>query len=319
MKKLLLSITVFGAFVSANAQSSTMDFETWTQMNNGTLPVPEEPTLWFSGNQLCSAISPGNSPSVFKVTGAEAHGGTYAMKIVTVDVVNDPSGGLLPDPVGIASAGKIQISPLKLIDGLGYTTRFTTCNFWYKYSPQAGDSASCGLVLTKWNGSKRDTIAVGGVVIKNAAASYVQTSCNMVYNPLFAAVLPDSLHIGFSATCLKTKSCGKINSTLWIDDITFSGLNGITEQVSSSDVIVFPNPASNHVTVIADLMEAFAVIAYDATGRMISSVSLNQTTSGINRKEGTISTSGLSSGLYVYSIMDKNGNSLRTGKFSVVK
>ena len=115
MKKSILLFLISGFYACVFAQT-TMDFETWTTMNNGTIAVPEEPTLWITGNELVSVISPGNTVSAFKVTGAEAHGGTYAMKIVTVAVSNDPTGGLLPNPIGIATTGKIQISPLKLIN-----------------------------------------------------------------------------------------------------------------------------------------------------------------------------------------------------------
>ncbi len=319
MKKLLLSIIAAGTSFCAFAQNPTMDFESWTTMNNGTISVPEEPTNWVTGNQLVSFVSPGNSTSVFKVTGTEAHGGTYAMKIVTVDVVNDPSGGQLPDPTGVAFVGKVQLSPLKLISGFPYTARPTTCTFWHKYTPMASDSASCGVVLTKWNGAKRDTIAIGGIVIKTAASAYTLSTFTLTYDPTFSTVIPDSMILGFSASCLATNTCGVAGSTLWVDDLSFSGYNNVNEHSSSSGVIVYPNPATDHISITSDALESVSVIVFDVMGReVISSTQVDQS-HPLKLKTWTLQTTNLVSGVYSYSLNNVDGASLRSGKFTISK
>ncbi|MBI4946392.1 MAG: PCMD domain-containing protein [Bacteroidetes bacterium] len=317
MKLHLLVFIISGASVCTFAQP-TMDFETWTTMNNGTLATPEEPTGWITGNQLVTFVSPGNSISVTKVTGTEAHGGLYAMKIVTVDVVNDPSGGQLPDPTGVAFVGKVQISPLKLINGFPYTAKPATCEFWYKYTPQTGDSASCGLALTKWNGIKTDTIATGNIFIKNTAAFYVQATFNLIYNPLFSAVQPDTMRIGFSATCIASKTCGVVGSTLWVDDITFTGTTGMNQLSSFNDVELYPNPCNQSLNISAGTGEAVSVVVLDVIGKIVASAPLTLSANGM-KETGAINTSGFAMGLYSYSILDKSGNPMRAGKFNVVR
>lgn len=319
MKKILFSILVSGSSACLFAQIPTLDFESWTTMNNGTLAVPEEPTGWVTGNQLVSIISPGNSTSVTKATGADAHGGLAAMKITTVDVVNDPSGGQLPDPTGIAFGGKVQLSPLKLGNGFPYAARPTTCTFWHKYTPQAGDSASCGVVLTKWNGTTRDTIAEGGIVIKTAAASYTQSTFTLTYDPAFSTVIPDSMGLGFSATCLATQTCGKVGSILWVDDIVFSGSNNINEHLSSIGVILFPNPSSGLITISSEASEAMSAVIYDVTGRVVISSSVFKMAAASNTKEWSINTSELSTGVYSYMLVDNSGTAIRAGKFNVIR
>ncbi|MBI4931178.1 MAG: T9SS type A sorting domain-containing protein [Bacteroidetes bacterium] len=318
MKKLLLSLIISGASVCAFAQP-TWNLETWSTMNNGVLAVPEEPTSWVTGNQLDNAFTPGNDTSVFKVSGTEAHSGTYAMKITTVDVVNMPASavGLIPDPVGIAFTGKVQATPsFKIFRGFAYTSRPATCSFWYKYTPQLNDSASCFVTLSKWNGASRDIISSGKWQSAAPQGSYIQQTITMDTNTAFLAVWPDTMEVDFSATRIITPTIGSI---LWVDDITFAGSTGINEHAFSNEVTVFPNPATNYVNIIADVNEASSVIAYDVTGKVVSSASLKQTMSGINRKEGMINTSNLSAGLYSYAILDERGNTLRNGKFSIIK
>jgi len=321
MKKTLLSISISGVMAFASAQTPTFDFESWTTMNNGSLAVPEEPTNWVTGNQLKNALYPTNDTSVFKVSGAEAHSGQYAMKITTVTIVNDPTGGQLPNPVGIAFSGKIQIIPsIKLVYGFPYTSRPANCNFWYKYTPQAGDSAYGSVALTKWNTStsKSDTIAWGGAVIKNLTSNYTNASFTLTY--FSSTLMPDTMVAAFSATCWATNTCGKVGSAMWVDDLAFTGWNGINEHPNSEGVVVYPNPANEFVNIAVDALDnANSVIAYDATGREVSSVVLSQLMNGMNRKSAKLNTSVLSCGIYSYSILDKNGVSLRNGKFSVTR
>lgn len=307
MKKLILLLFVTASSVCAFAQT-TMDFETWSG---------NDPQGWVSGNAIMLL---GNPQSVFKETlAANVHGGTSSMKLVTVTLTNNPDPTSIPDPMGAAFPGVVNMSPLGLKDGFPYTARPATASFWYKYTPVGGDSSSCFVMLSKWNGTSRDTIAVGGLVMMGAAA-YTQGNINLIYDGAFSSVFPDSMRLYFSATCYTSLNCGTAGSTLWVDDITFTGWNGMNEPVSSEGVTLFPNPAVDHVTISVDALESAAsVIAYDAAGKAVASASLTAPTNGTNNKTGKINTSALSSGLYSYSIIDTNGNSLRSGKFSVVK
>lgn len=316
MKKLLLSLFLCTASACVFAQAPTWDFDTPSPAWNGTGPN-EQPNGWITGNILVSPFFPGNTQSIFKATVPDVHGAPYAMQIVTVDLVTNPDPTMIPDPIGFAATGTVSGTSLKT--GFSYTGRPISAGFWYKYSPAGTDTASFFMYLSKWNtitGAK-DTIAIGYWETSATTSTYALTSVTLTY--LSATLFPDTAGILFSATGPGCLTCGNVGSTLWVDDVFFSGWNGIHELASSNDVIVFPNPANNYLNIIADVTEAYSVIAYDATGRMISSATLSQAMNGTNRRTGVINTSDFASGLYSYSVIDSNGNVLKAGKFNVVK
>lgn len=313
MKKLLLSIFIIGTSVYSYSQAPTRDFETWT-----TSGSTEDPTGWFSAN----VMSPlGNPPSVSKVTGAEAHGGTYAMKILSVTLTNT-LGAPIPNPVGLAATGKVNGNQFKI--GFPYTSRPTSIDFWYHYLPvSSGDTAACFVYL--WNGVSKDTIGAALWKTPTQTSVYTSHSLPITYNSALSGVTPDSMAIVFSSTRLFKSdttfctNCGKAGSTLYVDDLAFVGTNGIDENPSSNGVTLYPNPASDRVTITVDGSHAVSARVYDATGRAVAvSTELTQT-SVLNRRTGTITTSSLASGLYSYSVIDKSGNVINTGKFNVVK
>lgn len=318
MKKNLLLLVISGASVCAFAQP-TWDFDTPSPAWNGTGPN-EQPNGWVTGNVIVGGFFPGNTQSVFKAVAPDVHGGLYAMQIVTVDVVTNPDATLIPDPIGFAITGSVVVVPaLSLKFGFGYSARPASAEFWYKYAPSGTDTASFFMWLTKWNTVTvtRDTVAWGYWETSATVSSYTQQSVTLTY--LSSTLSPDTAGVIFSATGTGCMTCGNVGSTMWVDDVTFSGWNGINEHPSSNGVIMFPNPASEFVTISLDADDAANVIAYDATGRRVAAASLSEPINSINKKAGVINTSNLTAGIYSYSVMDKNGNTLRAGKFSVVR
>ncbi|TAL63357.1 MAG: T9SS type A sorting domain-containing protein [Bacteroidetes bacterium] len=309
MKKLLLSAVISSASFCVFAQTPMWDFESWT----GT-----EPTGWISENELMII---GNPQSAFEETApANVHGGAKAMRLLSVTMTSPVAG--LPNPIGLAAPGKLVSFAPKF--GMPYTSRPATVDFWYKYTPAANDTAE--FLITLWNSTTDDTLGFGYWKTGATVNSYAFQSVAIMYNPAFSAELPDSMAITFSSTKLfnvnntMCLNCGKAGSTLWVDDISFSGLNTINENLSAEGVTLFPNPAKEFINISVDeLTDAYSVTAYDATGRIISTTPLSLTTNGMKMKSGRINTSVLSSGLYSYCVVDKSGASLRTGKFNVVR
>ncbi len=313
MKKPLLTFLISGAMTIGFAQSPTFDFENWTGTGANI-----EPTGWLSENAVVLPPLYNNPQSVFQATGADVHSGTYAMKILSV-LMTSPVAGL-PNPIGLAAPGQLAGFAPKF--GYPNSLRPNTMTFWCKYTPAAGDTAECG--ITMWKGT--DTIATGIWKLSSAIGTYTQQTVTLVYNPAFSTEQPDSMGLTFSSTRLLNpnytlcSNCGTAGSILWIDDIAFNGWNGINENPGAEGVTLFPNPAKDQATIYVDaLNEAFSVITFDALGRVVSSTPLASSTNGMNRKNGVINTSGMSAGLYSYSVNDKNGKPLRSGKFSVVK
>lgn len=309
MKNILFSIIITGASVTGFAQ--TWDFESWT----GT-----EPTGWISANELM--ILPPNPQSAFQETvAANVHGGTKALKLVSVNLTNNP-GNALPNPIGLAAPGQLVSFVPKF--GAPFTSRPASVDFWYMYTPAANDTAEFLVFL--WNSTTGDTLGAGYWRTGAAASSYTSQGVPITYNPLFSSQFPDSMALTFSSTKLFNSNytfcpnCGTAGSTLWLDDITFNGSNGVNERPSSEGVTLFPNPAKESINISVDaLTDAFSVTAYDATGRIISTTSLSSSNNNMNRKSAVITTSEFSSGLYSYCINDKNGTALRAGTFNVVR
>ncbi|MBI3501808.1 MAG: T9SS type A sorting domain-containing protein [Bacteroidetes bacterium] len=316
MKNILLSFLFSGA-IYASAQTVTWDFDTpaWTGSGTGI-----EPSGWISENEITLL---GNPQSVFQATSPDVHGGTYAMKLLSVTMTNNP-GNSLPNPIGLAAPGKLVSFVPKF--GMQYTARPASVSFWYKYAPAAGDTAQ--FLIALWNSTTHDTIASGFWPTGTTVTNYVNQTVTLIYNPAFSTEFPDSMGLTFSSTKLFNKvgntyvmcmNCGMAGSTLWVDDISFNGWNGINEHTASNDITLFPNPATDIVTIIADVNEAYSVNAYDMTGRKISSAIFTQSMNAMNRKETHISTSKFPSGIYSYTVLDKNGNALCEGKFNVIK
>ncbi|TAL63358.1 MAG: T9SS type A sorting domain-containing protein [Bacteroidetes bacterium] len=309
MKKLLLSAIISSASFCVFAQTPTWDFESWT----GT-----EPAGWISENELMII---GNPQSVFEETApANVHGGAKAMRLLSVTMTSPVVG--LPNPIGLAAPGKLVSFAPKF--GMQYTSRPALVNFWYKYTPAAGDTAEFLIFL--WNSTTGDTLGSAYWNTGTAVSAYTAQGVPIIYDPAFSAELPDSMALTFSSSRLFNANytfctnCGKAGSTLWVDDISFSGWNGINENLSAEGVTLFPNPAKEFVNIAVDALdEAYSVTAYDVTGRSVSTTPLSLTTHGMNRKSGMINTSTLPSGLYSYSVVDKSGAPLRTGKFNVVR
>jgi hypothetical protein len=259
------------------------------------------------------------------VSGTEAHGGSYAMKIKTVNVSNNPlPPGSIPNPAGIAFTGKVNISGFTATvkQGYAYTSRPANADFWYKYSPVGSDSAVCLVILSKWNTSinAKDTLATGFFMIKSAASSYTHATFSLIYNLAFPGnIQPDTMFVYFSATCWATLSCGTTGSTLWVDDFAFSGWNGIMEFPASSGVTVHPNPAIDYTTISVEEKNAEKVFVFDVTGRRITTIPLYTTMAGFNRKTAILNTTYFPAGMYSYIITDSEGASLKKGKLSIVR
>lgn len=306
MKKFLLAAIVTGISAVAFAQT-TFDFETWTG---------NEPQGWISENELMLA---GNPQSCFEETNAaDVHGGLKAMRLLSV-TMSFPVAGL-PNPIGLAAPGKLVSFQPKF--GMAYTGRPASVDFWYKYTPVANDTAE--FLVALWNTATGDTLGFGYWKTGTASTSYASQSVSILYNPAFANQFPDTMGLTFSSTKLFNPNytfcpnCGKAGSTLWVDDITFSGWNGINEQMGNEGVTLFPNPASDFVSIsVEGLQEAFAVNAYDVTGRLAGTASFSG--NGTNTKSGQVITSGLSAGVYSYTIVDSKGAVLRAGKFNILR
>ena len=121
MKKIIFTFSVILASISgAKAQAPDFNFESWANVQFGTL---QDPTGWASLNTLNVV---GTAQSLFKET-VTPFAGIASAKITTVKVVgasipNPYTGGNL-DTAGVLAIGKVNLSPPGFNYGYTYAWR----------------------------------------------------------------------------------------------------------------------------------------------------------------------------------------------------
>lgn len=83
-------------------------------------------------------------------------------------------------------------------------------------------------------------------------------------------------------------------------------------QKSAIELSVFPNPATNFINFTTASTEANKVIAFDITGKIVA-------TEIMETGKAKMTTSNLTSGVYVYHVLGKHDQVLTTGKFNITK
>ena len=278
-------------------------FENWSTIFN-----IQEPNNWQTFNFL-SMTTPPNPLSAFKATGIDKHSGNYALKLSTIFINNNPDSTLfIADTMSGVFTGKISVSPITVKYGFPYTGRPEKLDFWAKYTPVGNDVGVALVLLLKFNGAGRDTIAVGTKVI-HATPGFTMFQDTLIYKQ---AGLPDSASILFSSS--KSIARARVGSNLFVDDVVFTGWVGIDEsRMSETDKVqLFPNPAKENITIVAKIEEADNIQIIDASGKLVGDYKIQNYGANIN-------TSAFAEGFYIYKIHDKKNKILTKGKFNVVK
>ncbi len=92
--------------------------------------------------------------------------------------------------------------------------------------------------------------------------------------------------------------------------ILFVGIEKFGE--GAGEVLLYPNPASSEMNVVSTIADVQFFNVYDITGKQVLNVNIE---SGTN----TLTISDLTNGMYVYQIVNKSGEVIKNGKFSVHK
>ena len=306
MPKKLIAIV---AILTFNFQLITLNccaqpnggFENWTPEFSY-----ENPDGWATFNFL-SLMSPPNPLSAFKAIGIDKHSGNYSLKLKTIFVNNNPWPAQIRYTVSGIFTGRITPSPFSYDYGFPYTGRPAKLEFWAKYAPIGNDTAGAAIILFKWNGVKEDTIVFDNISIP-ATTIFTLFQLNLNY---YSTLLPDSASISFASS--KGYDIARVNSTLFIDDVSLTGWVGIDQYNQNSDKVkVFPTPAKDYVSILAQIEDADNVKVIDVSGKCAGIYK-------IQNYSTTLNTSLFSPGTYFFEVQDKKEKVLSTGKFSVVK
>jgi hypothetical protein len=102
----------------------------------------------------------------------------------------------------------------------------------------------------------------------------------------------------------------KITQTQWMKSAV-TGINELSD--NNSTTLVYPNPANDVVNIkMSNPSEAASGLIMDITGKQIGRVEFVNGLASVN-------TTYFASGMYIYEVLDKSGNVLDHGKFSVVR
>lgn len=298
MKYYLIIFLCFISFSNVFSQPNG-GFEDW-QLEYGN----ESPVGWQTLNFLCAF--PFNIPSATKASGLDKHSGNYALKIKSIEIITNPAPTILDDTIGGAFTGSINLAPLYLKRGYTYTGRPEALNVWFKYFPVGNDRASIGVVLTKWNGVKSDTVATADTSLYYNPI-YTLLNVHLTY---FSDQIPDSAVVILASS--RRSNEARVNSTLFVDDAEFTGWVGLQDYENKNKISLYPNPAKEELHFKINAQENLEINIIDATGKRITSLV-------VDGGEATVDTRNYCSGIYFYEVLDKKNSVITRGKFSVVQ
>jgi len=328
MKKITLYLLSFSFLLSPfclNAQQYQLpdgSFETsWTMKYGGYYgPYEEYQTEYFY--TLNSLYAEKNDPGPADITAIKegnAQDGDFCIKLVSGKIkVNDDV--FLPGMVGtineefvrqfLNNDGNVSMHR----DWLGYDTPHALEGY-YKYKPEKGDSALIEIGFHRGGDNpvflaqkiEKNTITEWTKFLIEIPKQYWDTEFTDI-RVLFVA----SAGVRFDSLALCK---GQLGSTLWIDNIslnyTYEG-TGIKQNLFSTlTTKAFPNPSTEVLNI--ELNEHFngKILVYNISGAMVMEDNINGTESRLN-------ISALSSGNYIYKLMNEN-TIFAQGKFVVTK
>ncbi len=287
MKRLiLLSMLAFSA--SAFAQSiPNAGFETW--INTGSY---EDPQGWGTFNFLSLY---GNPITATKST--DAHSGTYAIRMESKLVTNNPNPAAFPDTIHTIYSG----STVPLVFGFPYTQKPDQLQMFYKSTSVNNSTAGVLAYLLKWNSTlhRRDTVAKAASYMADNTV-YQQLNVPFIYlNP---TLTPDTAIIFTSPIAYNTQN--QIGAVLLVDDISFVLPTGINATEAAAPELIM----ANGTAYLSNVTSPSTVTIYSVDGKMIF------------KKENILGQRlefDFASGVYTYAIRNKEGHF--TGKIAVSK
>ena len=230
-------------------------------MENWTPVAIEEPDDWWTIN---FAGIYDNNYSVTKST--DAHHGTYAARIETIEVFDDTMGFLTNGHLG-------DDGPM---GGMAVNQNPHKLSGYYKYTPVGPDSALVGLFSLDY--TPTDTTVVDSNLVKLPAAyTYTYFEVPLTYDgwPII-----DTLNITFASSNIEDDLYYVgLGSVLYIDslNLSYKPLSINENADSKNEFRVFPNPADNIINITTKLPvnSDLQISVYNSIGKLVLEKTLN--------------------------------------------
>ena len=336
MKKMHLLFCALMATVGSFAQTiPNAGMEVWRSNLSGTdsAEVVQSPDYWFGQDSTVIALgqSFGTLLSIpnkvwdhqLFIDSTDPHTGAYDAKILTT---YQDDTALLPGTLsnGQANVG-ITLSPpgisgITCFGGLPVTVRPTTVRAWVRYFPGKDtvhnlfggpDTAVLNVVAISRLGGTVGT----GVVLIGPASAWTQITANLVYTETINTA--DTLRITFASSGGATQTLD--SSILYVDDVTMTSNPevsyvgvGVKNVVGSNQLVnLYPNPTASTLYISGPQNAGLSLSLLSVSGQVVAT----KTLSG----NDILDVSGLSAGMYVYTISNHAGNTVQQGKVTITR
>jgi hypothetical protein len=286
MKHLYLALICCISINSFAQSIPNPGFESWV-----TNPTYEDPQGWGTYNFLTVY---GNPATATKST--DAHSGSYALRMESKKLTNNPSPAVYPDTVHTVYTGTV----IPTVFGFPYTQKPNDLKLFYKCTPVNNSTAGVLSYLFKWNSAqhRRDTIAVAASYIA-ASATYQQLTVPFIYNN---TITPDTAVIYMSPIAVFTQN--QLGAVLLVDDIQFSVATSVNDN-NSGGPSLFINDGK---LMVQGLSDQATLTLYSIDGKaLISDLLVGN---------GIVETH-IPAGVYLYNI--KTSDHIYAGKAAIVR
>ena len=209
------------------------DFENWT--NFGSY---ENPDSWGTINPLTSILG---IKTTTKATGAEAHSGSFAIKLESKTI---PAQGNAP---GIAATGVINPTTRNIDGGLPFNSRPVSLRGWYQYFPASGDTGSVEVSLYRWNAAQGQRDLVGRASFNPSSTVSVYTAFSVDFN-YTSTLNPDTMVVVLLSSGGDNIRSG---SKMLLDDLSLSDFGTNTSENEEVRFGLYPNPVADLVQIQA--------------------------------------------------------------------
>jgi len=258
-------------------------FETWSSMGTYNNPVG-----WDNLNMMTS------SASVYTCEkGTPGSPGTAYLKLTSKTI----SGmGVMP---GVAVSGVIDQNTFQPKSGFPFTAQPQSLTGKWQHMIYGNSQGFIDVKLTRWDATMnmRVNVAAGHVNLSGMAMSWANFTIPLTYTDFNA---PD--------TCIIVMSASGLNPTnldyLWVDNLAFAGsVTGIKENNSSSNILVYPNPASSILNINLSALKgkSSTIKIFDAQGKLLQEVK-----NVINNIATSIDIDDFAKGYYILNVVSNS-------------
>lgn len=293
----LLSVVLSGGLNAQNPIPNP-DFEEWS--NN-------EPVGWNSLNQNIL----GTDFITVSRDQSNPQSGTSCVKVQTV-MHNIFIVGPVTLP-GILSLGEITVDIINqtgsVEGGVPIETRPNILTGWYRNQLTADDASIIGIGLFRWNGSSRDTLALGYNIFGEQTNAWQKFSIPIDY---MMWEMPDTMNIMFFSSNLLSGSMVS-GSTIWVDNISLEyGPVATNNAIAAAAPSVRPASGQHLFTLTGMGSDVSGISIFSLSGSCVMRLKPSP-----GQREIDINASGLKAGLYILRI-ENNDGSFKSLKFNSI-